>query len=272
MADPSEVTFGQLLYSSIAFMLLAAGAIVVFFTTYQRRLLQQQLLLQQAETQHQQQLLAAQQQLLLAVIEAQETERERIGQDLHDGLGSAMATAKLLVTRLGSQPAPENPASLFQLLEELMGNMVHEVRSISHSLYPAVLTHFGLGEALRHLVATCNETGKLPISLQLAYHEALDLEQELALYRICQELLTNAFKHATGATQLLVQLRQQPTQLALVVEDNGCGLPPGPASSPASQGAGLRSIAARVQLLRGQLHQLRPATGPGTRTIIEIPL
>jgi signal transduction histidine kinase len=268
MADPSEVMFGQLLYSSIAFMLLAAGTIVAFFTTYQRRLLRQQLLLQQAETQHQQQLLAVQQQLL-AAIEAQENERERIGQDLHDGLGSAMATAKLLVTRLGSQAAPpENPAGLFQLLEELMSGMVHDVRSISHSLYPAVLTHFGLGEAIRHLVDTCNETGKLPIALQLDYYEALDLEQELALYRICQELLTNAFKHATGASQLLVQLRQQPTQLALIVEDDGCGLP----ATAAGQGAGLRSIAARVQLLRGQLHQLAPAGGPGTRMVIEIPL
>jgi len=272
MADPSEVTFGQLLYSSIAFMVLAAGTIVVFFITYQRRLLLQQLLLQRAETQHQQQLLAVQQQLLVAAIEAQESERERIGQDLHDGLGSALATAKLLVTRLGSPVPPESPGSLFQLLEELMGNMVHDVRSISHSLYPAVLTHFGLGDALQHLVDTCNETGKLPVSLHLAYYQALDLEQELALYRICQELLTNAFKHATGATRLLVQLQQAPTQLALIVEDDGCGLSAAAASSPASHGAGLRSITARVQMLRGQLHQLLPAAGPGTRTVIEIPL
>jgi two-component system NarL family sensor kinase len=262
MALPPEIAFGQLLLSGIAFMLLAGGALLVFLITYQKRLLEQQLQLQQAEAVHQQQLLAA-------IIEAQEGERERIGQDLHDGIGTTLAMAKLLVNRLTASQS--SPAELLKLIEQLMTSAVQEVRNIAHSLYPAVLARFGLAEAIQHLVDVCNETGSLPIKLQMNYLHPLPLAQELALYRICQELIHNALKHARGATQLLVQLQQQGQLLTLVVEDDGCGFPttvPG-APQPATSGAGLRSIEVRVQMLRAQLHRHSPP-GQGTRMVIEL--
>lgn len=271
MALPSEVGFGQLLFGGIGMLLLTGGALLAFVATYRRRLLQQQIRAQQAETQHQQQLVAAQQLLLAAVIEAQEEERERIGQDLHDGLGSALATTKLLVSRLGSLPATESPAGVLALLEELTGSMVQDVRSISHNLYPAVLARFGLADALQHLADTCTETGKLPVEVTIRYYQGLDLGQELALYRICQELMTNALKHAQGATHLALHLHQHGPLLTLSVADDGCGFAGEPGQAPGA-GAGLRSIAARVQLLHGQLRYLPTATGQGTRTVIEVPL
>lgn len=266
MANPEELTFSQLLYGGIGFMLLAGGTLLVFLVTYQRRLLGQQLHARAAEAQHQQQ-------LLTAIIEAQEGERERIGQDLHDGIGSTLATAKLLVNRLGSLPPTESPAPLVARIEQLMGAAVQDVRSISHSLYPVVLARFGLAEALQHLVDVCNEANVLPVSLDVHYPRPLALAQELALYRICQELITNVLKHAYGATWLSVGLRQQGTTLALTVADDGCGflLPTGPADSMTTQGqgAGLRSIAVRVQMLQASLHRCS-TPGEGTRTTIEL--
>ncbi len=264
MVTPSEVSFGQLLYSGIAFMLLAGGALLSFLIAYQRRVLQQQLELQQVATQHQRQ-------LLTNTVEAQEGERERIGQDLHDSLGSALATAKLLVSRLSSGPVIESQKSSLALLEKTMGTMVQDVRSISHNLYPAMLARFGLAEAVYNLVDMCNETGKLPIELRMHYLQSLDLAQELALYRICQELLTNALKHAEGATGLLLQLQQEESHLTLTVQDDGCGFASPLTSHPTGPGAGLRSIAARVQLLGGELRYPQP-TGGGSCTVIEIPL
>jgi signal transduction histidine kinase len=252
------------LYTSIAFMLLAGGALLSFFIAYQRRVLQQQLQLQQVETQHQRQLLAA-------TVEAQEAERERIGQDLHDSLGSALATAKLLVSRLRNGPASESQRSSLALLEEAMGTMVQDVRSISHNMYPAMLARFGLVDALHNLVDTCNEAGQLPVELTIQYFQGLDLAQELALYRICQELLTNALKHAKNATTLLIQLQQTDSHLTLTVQDDGCGFVSPLLSPPAGPGNGLRSIATRVQLLRGELCYPRPAQR-GSCTRIEIPL
>jgi two-component system NarL family sensor kinase len=266
MVKPEELTFSQLLYGGIGFMLLAGGTLLVFLVTYQRRLLEQQLHARAAEAQHQQELLAA-------IIEAQEGERERIGQDLHDSIGSTLATAKLLVSRLGSVPPADSPTLLVTHIKQLMAAAVQDVRGISHSLYPVVLARFGLAEALQHLVDVCNEANVLPVSLEVQYARPLVLAQELALYRICQELITNALKHAHGATWLRVGLRQQGDTLTLTVADDGCGFPPaaGPSDNvtPATQGAGLRSIAVRVKMLQAHL-QRQSAAGQGTRTTIEL--
>lgn len=244
-------------------MLLAAALLVLFVVVYQRRLLAQQLHLRTAEAAYQRQLLAA-------IIEAQERERERIGRDLHDGIGSTIATAKLLVNRLdGSATSPE-AAGVLNLVKDIISGAVQDVRSVSHSLYPVVLSRFGLAEALQHLVDVGNEASPIAVTLDLHYPHPLALAQELALYRICQELLHNALRHAQGATRLAVALYQQGPQLVLSVEDDGCGFAPEPVDAPApAGGAGLRSIDVRVQLLQARL-QRRTAPGQGTHTRIEL--
>ena len=99
------------------------------------------------------------------------------------------------------------------------------------------------------------------------YSQSLALAQGLALYRICQELLPTALKHASGATQLRVVLEQQGPQLVLVVEDDGCGFEP--VALGAAPSVGLRSIGVRVQLRQARLHR-RAAPGRGTHTRIEL--
>jgi len=261
MALPSEIEFAQLLFGGIGFMLVAALALLLFLVVYKKRMLQQQLHLRAAETTHQRQ-------LLLAVIEAQEGERERIGQDLHDGIGSSIATAKLLVNRLVSQgdqvPSPE----LLALIEELMTQSAHDVRSVSHSLYPAVLARYGLAEAVQHLIDVTNETGVVPIGLDLDYPRALAFAQELALYRICQELLHNALKHAKGASRIDICLHRRSRHLLLAVEDDGCGFATDP-TAPGVAGAGLRSIEVRVQMLGARLTK-HSVPGNGTRMVVEL--
>ena len=266
MASPAEITFGQLLFIAIGVMLLAAGALLLFLVTYQKRLLRQQLHLRTTEA-------AYQQQLLTAVIDAQERERERIGRDLHDGIGSTIAMAKMLVNRLETTHASEDNAGLLALVKEIMSTAVQDIRSVSHSLYPAVLARFGLADALQHLVDVCNETATLAIELDIDYPHPLALAQELALYRICQELIHNALKHAHGATKLTVQLHQSAALLTLAVADDGCGfaaVPPG-SPRPVAEGIGLRSIDVRVQMLQAHLRH-ESAPGKGTAIVIELPL
>lgn len=253
MVAPPEVAFGPLLLAGIAFMVLVAGGFLFFLVTYQKRLLSHQGQLRATDALHRQQLLAA-------IIEAQEVERERIGQDLHDSIGSTVATAKMLVSRLRDDPPPPNAHELLPLVEELMVAAVHDVRSISRNLYPTLLSRFGLAEAIWHLVTVSNEIRKMHVSLEVCYPQPLALAQELALYRICQELVANSLKHARGATHLTVRLHQQGPQLTLAVEDNGCGFAAG-----VSPGVGLRSIGLRVQMLRAQLSQ-HSVPGQGTHT------
>jgi len=264
MDSPPELAFGQLLLGGISFMFLSAVTLVLFVVVYQKRLLQQQLLLRAAESEYQQQLLAA-------VIEAQEHERERIGRDLHDGIGSTLATAKLLVGRLENLNTDEETTHLTYMVKDILGNAVHDVRGLSHSLYPAVLDRFGLAEALQHLADVCDEASTLSVALTIDYPRPLVLSQELALYRICQELIHNAQKHAQGATVLQVRLQQQPSGLVLAVEDNGCGFDAAAIDHQRalSGGAGLRSIEVRVQMLRARLSQ-QSAPGAGTCTLVEM--
>lgn len=263
MAAPAEITFSWLLFSAVLLMLLLGAGLVVFLVIYQRRLLQQQQRLRATEAAYQQQLLAA-------TIEAQEHERARIGRELHDGIGTTIATAKLLVHRLvqNRPDAEADTAELLDMVADILGTAVQDTRRISHNLYPAVLTHFGLAEALRHLVAVSDEASQLHVQLVLEYPAPLPLPQELALYRICQELVNNALKHARGARHLRLSLQQQPAQLLLTVADDGCGFDR--AALP-SGGAGLRSIDTRVRMLGGQLlHEPAPA-GDGTCIRIEVP-
>jgi two-component system, NarL family, sensor kinase len=262
MDAPAEVGFGQLLFGGISFMLLAAIALVGFVVTYQKRLLRQQRQLRAAEA-------AYQQQLLGAVIEAQERERERIGRDLHDGIGSTIATAKLLINRLAIDRADAGQADLLRGVQEIMGTAVQDVRSISHALFPAVLARFGLAEAIQHLVDVYHETSTRIITFNVSYPHPLPLAQELALYRICQELIHNSIKHAQGATELLVELVEEGAVLQLVVADDGCGFTPDDTSAAITDGAGLHSIGVRAQMLQARITR-STAPGQGLRTVVEL--
>jgi two-component system, NarL family, sensor kinase len=260
MAPPEELTFSWLLLSAVGLMLLLGAGLVVFMMVYQRRLLDQQRHLRATEAAYQQQLLAA-------TIEAQEAERERIGRDLHDGIGSTIATAKLMVHRL-EQTAVNGNQELFGMVTDILSTAVQDTRRISHNLYPAVLSHFGLADALRHLAKSSHEAGTLRTQFQVDYPVPLPGPQELALYRICQELINNALKHARGATLLTVSLLPRGPLLVLTVQDDGCGFDR--AALP-SGGAGLRSVDARVRMLGARLFS-HSAPDQGTQIIIEIPL
>lgn len=260
MATPEELTFSWLLLSAVGLMLLLAAGLVTFLMVYQRRLLAQQRHLRRTEA-------AYQQQLLVATIEAQEAERARIGRDLHDGIGSTIATAKLLVHRLEQTSQGQN-AELFDMVTDILSAAVQDTRRLSHNLYPTVLSHFGLVDALRNLVKTSNEASACRVVLDVDYPAPLPRQQELALYRICQELVTNCLKHARGATCLTLSLRPRGPELVLAVQDDGCGFDR--AALPTG-GAGLRSIDARVRMLGARQHS-HSAPGQGSQVVIEIPL
>lgn len=265
MVAPAEVTFAPLLLGGIGLMVLVAGAFVWFVVSYQQRLYRQQLAQRAAEAAHQQALLAA-------VIEAQEAERARIGRDLHDDVASSVAMAQMLVERLATNNVADDTAALFGLAREVLSAAVTDVRSTSHQLYPASLARVGLVQALARLADLSRNVEGLTVGFEAHYPHALPAAAELALYRICQELVHNALKHAHGATTLRISLHHDDSRLVLAVEDNGCGFAPETEARTMAggpTGVGLRSIGARVQLLGARLVQ-HTAPGQGTRTRVEL--
>jgi len=206
--------------------------------------------------------LAQQQALFEAVLDAQEAERKRIAEALHNGLGQVLYATKLQLSQL-----PAGPPALARA-DQLLAEAIWQTRTLSHELVPTVLMDFGLGPALHDIARSLNSP-QLRVECTVALDEAssLSLPLQVALYRMAQELLQNVVKHAR-ATHASLALETVPGFVLLRVEDNGVGFTDALASSA---GSGLRSIRSRVALLNGTL-DLGSTVTYGTYVRLRIPL
>jgi PAS domain S-box-containing protein len=190
--------------------------------------------------------LSQQQALFGAVLDAQETERHRMAESLHNGLGQILFAAKLQLNQLLAGPEP----TALNQADKLLSDAIRQTRTLSHELVPIVLNDFGLPVALKDI-------GRSLSSPQLRFTCSVDLEEgpalpqplQLALYRIAQELAQNIVKHAR-ATQASLALETVPDFVLLRAEDNGIGFSSEPVTGT---GLGLRTIRDRVALLGGTM-------------------
>lgn len=235
-------------------MLLLAFGVVVFVLLYQRRVIRHHIELKSLEQQKQHD-------LLQASIRAGETERQRIAEELHDDVGATLSSIRLFLhTRDGAAPKP----TALPQIKELLDEAIEKVRSLSHQLQPALLQRLGLEAALRSYTETLGATGAL--SAHFISHTALPKlppETELAVYRIVQELATNAIRHG-GATGLWVEAGggvAEPWCVAFL--HNGAGLTQEDFDAQLYKpGAiGLKNIATRATLIRASLRFSRAADG-----------
>src|SRR5690554_1203443 len=160
---------------------------------------------------------------LQQLIDTQESERKRIAGDLHDSLGSLLSGIKLRFHNLKATPLHEQEPIHQEMLAQL-DEAVEEVRRIAHNMSPVSLRRFGLHDTLQSLIEQINASAQIEAELQmLGLEERLPEQFELTVYRVCQELVQNALKHAK-CSQLHVQIILHPDMLNLVVEDNGQGM------------------------------------------------
>ena len=190
-----------------------------------------------------------------------ERERQRIGHDLHDSLGQHLTAAALagqvLQEKLVASASLEaaDADSLVVLVEQA----VELTRQLSRGLAPIELTGEGLMDALRELTASTEERSK--IRCDFIYEEPVliaDSTVATHLYRIAQEAVNNAVKHAKPAN-IVIQLSNKNGAIELVVEDNGVGLPQ---PLPRGRGGmGLWVINHRAGMLGARLAITRPSEG-----------
>jgi signal transduction histidine kinase len=203
------------------------------------------------------------------ILEKTERERRRIGQDLHDSLGQQLTAASLatsgLITALESA-APPLVRHAENLQRQLRESIV-EVRALSHGLTPVALEDNGLMHALRGLAeATVRSTG---VHCVFECPQAVRVpEVALAgnLYRVAQEAVNNALKHA-APNEVRIGLERHEARLVLEVDDDGEGLPEPPA---ADRGIGLRVMRHRA-LLFGGTFEIGSSPAGGTRMVCTIP-
>lgn len=197
-------------------------------------------------------------------LSAQEAERRRIAQELHDEVGQTLTAVLLELKRVADQsPAPLR-AELRQV-QETTRSSLDEIRRIARRLRPGVLDELGLVSALRSLVNEVPTHGGLMARRQLQTDlPDLGKDVELVLYRVAQESLTNAVRHA-GATDVTLALRRTPAGVELQIRDDGQGL------RGASEGAGIRGMRERALLIGAELH-LEPGPGGGTTVRLVVPV
>ncbi|NML21050.1 hypothetical protein HHL16_09210 [Pseudoflavitalea sp. G-6-1-2] len=183
-----------------------------------------------------------------AVLKAQEKERKKLGEELHDNINQLLGVVKLYV-----QHAMVNKAMQDELLEkcsEYIRQVIEEIRLLSRSLLPPALHENGLLTSLDQLVNVMREVNAIGIELKnegLA-DEGLPEPVQLMLYRIVQEQLNNVLKHAK-ANHVLIHLKQQKTDVQLTITDNGKGFDP----RTNIPGMGLMNIRSRLQQVNGRM-------------------
>ena len=207
---------------------------------------------------------------LQGVLEGQETERKRVAIDLHDRLGGILSMVKLHFSAVEEKIEVENPnKEKFLSASELLDLAAGEVRNISHNLMSGVLAKFGLLPALEDLSTRVSGTGKLKVNLYTNnFKGSLEGEQELQLYRIVQELMSNILKHSE-AKEANIQLNESEGNVNLIVEDDGIGF--NPEKLGRESGIGLSNLKARVAKLDGTFH-IDSGKGAGTTISIDIPV
>lgn len=210
--------------------------------------------------------------LLAAVQAAQEDERKRIAENLHNGLGQLLYATKLRLDQLPPPPLGADPAGRLAYREanELLAESIRQTRALSHELVPLTLEQFGLAAALQD-TARKRSTSALRFTCQVLLDEdaaPLPPALQLALYRLVQELTLNVVQHARGATQASVELETTPGWVLLRIEDNGPGFG-GPLLSDGE--LVLPRLHAQVALLGGQM-EIGTTDGAYVRLRLPVPI
>ncbi len=257
-----------------AFLLLLFGGVTAFLINKnakrKQRIAEQE---REIEIQKTEKLLKEQELAAIdAMIAGQEKERQRLANDLHDNLGSTLATVKLHFQHLKNNrnnPEIENLEELYTNTNELLDEAYQKVRTIAHEKNSGVMANQGLLPAIKNLAKKISNGNNLQIEVQgYGLEERLDNTLEISIFRMIQELVTNIIKHAQ-ASEVHISLTNHESLLNIIIEDNGKGFDA--KILPKKDGMGLATIEKRVEHLEGSF-EIDSTAGKGTNIIINIPI
>ena len=195
---------------------------------------------------------------------AQEGERQRIAQELHDEIGQSL-TAVLLGLKRTVDRAPAELREELRTVQETIRASLDEVRQVARRLRPGVLDDLGLLSAMSALAADFSSASEVPVERRLDQRlPAISKDAELVLYRIAQESLTNIARHA-GASRVDLELTGSRDGVVLHITDDGRGL------AGSAEGAGIRGMRERALLIGAEL-TLGPAPTTGTEMRLVVPV
>lgn len=200
------------------------------------------------------------------VIEAQEAERKKIGEELHDNINQLLGVVKLYIHHV-----MEHPDSQHELLPrcgEYLNQVIEEIRCLSSSLAASSLQSAGLLTSLEETVNNIQRARNIRIRLRAGRfcETSLTDNKKLMLFRIVQEQMNNILKHS-GANEASIELDITGNDMCLVIRDNGRGFDP----VSTRKGMGLSNIMNRLDAFNGSM-EISSAPGKGTTIVAKVPV
>jgi two-component system NarL family sensor kinase len=204
--------------------------------------------------------------------DAEEKEKKRIAERLHDEVGAMLSIAKLNIDTLKANVFTANSDSenKLQVTKNLMSDISETVRNISHTLMPIALEKYGFKAAILDLLTAIKAANSLKVEHIIEGLEETGAWSQnfiLSTYRIIQELLNNVIKHSE-ATNLFIQIIELDKTITIYIEDNGKGIAP---ENLDKDGAGMKLLKTNVDYLSGKI-EINGKPNEGTFALIELPI
>ena len=206
--------------------------------------------------------------MMESLIEGEESERKRIAAELHDGIQPILSTIIRKVESFESQTQRylNEKQKAYEDTRVLLERTINEIKEVTYDLVPSTLSDFGLEASLEDLCNNCDKNWKPEVKFhKTGIRKAIQETVQVGLYRIAQELLTNALKHADADT-IHVQLIGHENTVVLMVEDDGKGFE----VDEKDKGLGIDNITARVKAIEGWF-DIDSTPEVGTTITVEVP-
>jgi len=202
--------------------------------------------------------------------ETLEEEIKRIAYAVHDEAGQLLVAVHLALAEVALE-LPEPQQAKFTRIKELLTEVEKHLRRYSHELRPTILDDLGWVPAIRFLADGVSKRANLPIHIDATVTERLSNTFETTLYRVVQEALTNAVKHA-GASNIWIRAWRENLVLCCTIRDDGAGFDPRLSErARLRKGLGLVAMRERVSAIGGTL-QIESRPAHGTELSIRLPL
>lgn len=207
----------------------------------------------------------------LQIIEAQEEERRRLSREIHDGPAQMLANVMLrseLVDRTFRERGVDEALKEIKDVRKMVRSALYEVRRIIYDLRPMALDDLGLVPTLKKYLATVEEYNNLQIEFTShGEDKRLDSKYEVALFRLVQEAVQNALKHAE-AQSIQVKFELVRNNVNIVVKDDGKGFD---TNEKKEKSFGIVGMKERIEMLEGDI-SIDSKLGKGTVVVIQVPL
>ena len=202
-----------------------------------------------------------------ALLNSASAEQQKLGRDLHDGLGQELAGISLLASAIASsiRKAGRPEAAELENLANVAAQAVANCRALAHGLSPVTFANGGLREALTEMVTLLRDSFGIDARLEVLEAASIRLLPDALdnLYRISQEAVSNARRHG-HAKSIKITLESRPEIIRLAIEDDGMGIP----QPPPATGMGLKIMQFRAATIGARL-SVGPGKGGGTRVFVE---